>query len=374
MAYWSGPLTVLGLTYPNYAKSALLTPDNLSPTLHLSKDGIPIPTADRDASGKLLIPDNAVIRGVEPDWRAQSVDQKTLNVEREIRPGMIVDIGYLGVRGRHNLHSQNINQAPPSTNPNNNYQLTRPLSTLYPTLGDVPISVSRADSYYNALTIRFAANVGHDLYVNASYAHGRSFADGNNIDQNNIHQYYGPTQEDIAHIFNSEARYSLPVGRGKTFLGHSDRLLDTLVGGWEFSSLLHMRSGARFDVTSGVSHLNNGQSNRPDRIGSGKLSHPTIADWFDTSAFIDHAGQGTYGDAGINPLYGDDQVQLDSSLEKKFSLFESAELQFRVDAFNTFNHPDFALPDSTVGDGGEGQITSTSVDNRRLQLSLRLSF
>jgi hypothetical protein len=374
MAYWSGPLTVLGLTYPNYAKSAILSTNNLTPNLHLSTDGIPVPVATYDSAGNLTIPDNAVIRGVEKGWRAQSVDQKTLNVEREIRPGMIVDVGYLGVRGRHNLHSQNINQAPPSTDPNNDFQTQRPLFGLYPGLGDLPISVSRADSYYNAITARFAAKVGRDIDVNASYAHGRSFADGNNIDQNNIHQYNGPTAEDIAHIFNSEFRYALPVGRGKTFLSHSNRLVDTLLGGWEYSALLHMRSGVRFDVTSDVSHLNNGQSNRPDRVGNGKLSNPTINDWFDTTAFIDHQDEGTYGNAGVYPLHGDDQIQLDSSLAKTFTLFERTQLEFRADAFNTLNHPDFSTPDATVGDGGEGQVTSTSVDNRRMQLSLRLSF
>ena len=374
MAYWTGPLTVLGLTYPNYAKASVLTPNNLTPTLLLSKDGIPVPTAVTDGAGNIVIPDNAVIRGVEAGWRAQSVDQKTLNVEREIRPGMILDIGYLGVRGRHNLHVQNINQAPPSTNPNNDFQTQRPLYNLYPGLGDLPISVSRADTFYNALTVRFAAKVGRDLDVNASYAHGRSFADGNNIDQNNIHQYQGPTAQDIAHIFNAETSYALPVGRGKMFLNHGNRLVDTLLGGWEYSALLHMRSGVRFDVSSGVSHLNNGQGNRPDRIGNGELSHPTIARWFDTAAFIDHQAEGTYGNAGVFPLHGDDQIQLDSSLAKTFHLFERANLEFRADAFNTFNHPDFGTPDATVGDGGEGQVTSTSVDNRRMQLSLRLTF
>jgi hypothetical protein len=89
---------------------------------------------------------------------------------------------------------------------------------------------------------------------------------------------------------------------------------------------------------------------------------------------VNHLQEGTYGNSGINPLHGPDQVLLDSSLEKKFDLVERAKLEFRVDAFNTFNHPTFGLPDSNVGDGSEGQITSTSVDNRRLQLSLRLSF
>jgi hypothetical protein len=287
---------------------------------------------------------------------------------------MIIDIGYLGVRGRHNLHVQNINQAPPSANPNNDFQTQRPLYGLYPSLGDVPISVSRADSYYNAITARFAAKVGRDLNINASYAHGRSFADGNNINQNNIRQYQGPTPEDIAHILNAEASYALPVGRGKQFLAHGNRLVDAVLGGWEYSALLHMRSGVRFDVTSSVSHLNNGQGNRADRVGNGKLNHPTIAKWFDTSAFVDHQGEGTYGNAGVYPLHGDDQVQLDSSLAKTFNLFEGTHLEFRADAFNTFNHPDFGTPDAVVGDGGEGQVTSTSVDNRRMQLSLRLSF
>ena len=373
MAYWTGPLTVLGLTYPNYAKASLLTPNSLTPSLLLSRDGIPIPGPVYDASGSLTIPANAVIRGVEQDWRAQGVDQKTLNVEREIRPGMIVDVGYLGVRGRHNLHVQNINQAPPSANSNNNYQTTRPLYDLYPDLGDIPISVSRADSYYNAITARFAANLGHSLYINASYAHGRNFADGNNLDQNNIRQYEGPTPQDIAHIFNAQGTYALPVGHGKTFLGTSNRLVDTVLGGWQYAALLHMRSGVRFDVTSASSDLNNGQTNRPDRVGSGKLSHPTVNDWFDTTAFTD-APAGVYGNSGVNPLHGDDQIQLDSSLEKTFPLFDRSQLLFRVDAFNTFNHPDFNTPDATVGDGGEGQITSTSVDNRRLQFSMRLSF
>ncbi|WP_174239964.1 hypothetical protein [Acidobacterium sp. S8] len=365
---------MLRLTYPNYAKASLLTPNNLTPSLLLSRDGIPVPTAETDASGNLVIPDNAVIRGVEPDWRAQSVDQKTVNIEREIRPGMILDIGYMNVRGHHNLHSLNINQAPPSTDASNDYQTSRPLYNLYPDLGDVPISVSRASSYYDALTVRFAANVGQDLNVNASYAHGRNFADGNNIDQTNIRQYYGPTQQDIAHIFNAQAHYALPVGRGKTYMSHGSRLVDTLIGGWEYSALLHMRSGVRFDVTSAVGTLNNGQSNRPDRIGNGTLSHPTIDKWFDTSAFVNHLTEGTYGNAGINPLHGDDQIQLDSSLEKTFALVEGTQLEFRIDAFNTFNHPDFGTPDSVVGDGSEVQVSSTSVDNRRLQFSLRFSF
>lgn len=374
MAYWSGPLTVLGLSYPNYAKQVFQTPNDLTPSLQLSKDGLPLANAEYDSSGNLLIPSGALIRGVDSNWKNQRVDQASLNLEREIRPGMIFDIGYLNVRGIHNYHSTNINQAPPVPQ-GVDYNTERPLYSLYPQLSDIPFSQSIASSRYDALTARFAANLGKSIFVNASYAHGRSFANGNNLDQNNINQYYGPTPGDIAHLFNAQFRVELPVGHGKRFLGNSNRIVDALLGGWEYSAYLHVRSGTRFDVTtSDTTSLNNGQTNRCDRIGSGVLSHPTVNQWFDTTAFVVDSTPMTYGNCGINPLHADGEQQLDSSLSKTFHITERQQLEFRADVFNTFNHPNFAAPDATVGDAAEGQVSSTAVDNRRMQLALRYSF
>jgi hypothetical protein len=374
MAYWSGPLTILGLTYPNYAKEALLTPNNLTPSLQLSKDGLPLANAQYDSSGNLIIPNNAVIRGAEYNWKNQRVDQATLNVERELRPGMVLDIGYVNVRGINNNHSTNINQAPP-TAPGADFNLSRPLYSLYPQLGDIPISQSIASSRYDALTARFTAIVSRSVTINASYAHGRNFANGNNLDQTNINQYYGPTQQDIAHIFNAQFTLEIPVGHGRRFLGDSNRVLDAIIGGWQYAGLLHIRSGARFDVVGNDgTTLNNNQNNRPDRIGNGQLSNPTVNHWFDPSAFVLHQTVMTYGTSGINPLHSDGQQQLDSSISKIFHITERHQLQFRADLFNTFNHPNFAAPDAIVGDSAEGQVFSTSVDNRRVQFALRYSF
>ena len=99
-----------------------------------------------------------------------------------------------------------------------------------------------------------------------------------------------------------------------------------------------------------------------------------MSKWFDTSAFIVPTAAETYGNSGINPLHTDGEQQLDSSLEKTFHITERQSLLFRVDAFNTFNHPNFGAPDNVVGDSAEGQVTSTAIDNRRLQGALRYSF
>ena len=309
-AYWSGPLTILGLTYPNYAKQQFLTPNNLTPSLLLSRDGIPLATAVYDSNGNLEIPANAVIRGTNANWQSQQVAQTTVNLQREIAKNMLVDIGYLGVRGLHNNHGTNINEAPPQL-PGVDYNLARPLANEYPQLGDLQVQFSNAASWYDALTARFVGRFGKGFTLSASYAHGRSFQNGNNIDPTNLYQYYGPTTQDIAHLFSAQLTYELPVGKGRQFLPNANKIVDAVVGGWDYSAFITIRSGLRFDVTSTVSLLNNGQANRANRTCSGTISNPNVNQWFNTSCFTDDLVPDTYGNAGINPLYTDGLQQVD---------------------------------------------------------------
>jgi hypothetical protein len=122
----------------------------------LSQDGIPVANAVHDASGALVIPDNAVIRGTNYNWRSQEVAQTSVNVQRELFRGVLLDVGYLSVRGLHNNHTTNINQALPQPL-GTDYNLARPLASEYPQLGDIPVQYSVASSWYDALTARFAA-------------------------------------------------------------------------------------------------------------------------------------------------------------------------------------------------------------------------
>jgi hypothetical protein len=210
----------------------------------------------------------------------------------------------------------------------------------------------------------------------ATYAHGRNLSDGNNINPNDLHQYYGPTPQDIHHIFNAQITLDSPVGRGKAVLTALHPVLDAVVGGWHYSGFVFLRSGTRFGVTSPVSLLHNGQSNQPDRVGDGNLASDqrSLTRWFDTSAFVNHLQDQTYGNAGTNPLFADGMQQFDSSIFKTFRLHEKTSLEFRTDLFNTFNHPNFNPPTARVGSGSNGRVTATSADPRRLQFGLRLFF
>jgi hypothetical protein len=77
---------------------------------------------------------------------------------------------------------------------------------------------------------------------------------------------------------------------------------------------------------------------------------------------------------GRNSLNAPALYNFDFSVAKKFRISESRELQFRTEFFNGLNHPEFGLPNSTVGVGGAGTITSTQRANRQIQFALRLAF
>ena len=112
---------------------------------------------------------------------------------------------------------------------------------------------------------------------------------------------------------------------------------------------------------------------RPDRLGSGVLDEPTVARWFDTTAFAVPA-QFTYGNSGGNILREDSYKTLDVSLFKQFRLSDEHGLQFRVEAFNVTNTPSFSAPSTAIDTATGGRVTSTSGPPRQLQFAIKYTF
>jgi hypothetical protein len=110
------------------------------------------------------------------------------------------------------------------------------------------------------------------------------------------------------------------------------------------------------------------------------LSNPTPKNWFNQAAFVNRlnfvTGVGPYrvGNSGRNNVVGPGIADLDASLSKSFSITERMHLDFRGEFFNVANHPILGQPGATVGTAGEGQITSTRVPSRQIQLGLKLRF
>ena len=99
-------------------------------------------------------------------------------------------------------------------------------------------------------------------------------------------------------------------------------------------------------------------------------SNRSINLWFDPAAFTTPAAF-TWGTLGRNSLNAPTLYNFDFSIAKRFKFAESRELQFRTEFFNAFNHPQFGLPNATIGVGGAGTITGTQRSNRQIQFALR---
>ena len=377
--YWNyaqSVLTVLGATYPFYVKQAFLASSDLTPSVLISTDGIPVSEPTYDSQGNLLIPSGALIRGADYNYQNQKVTQVSFDVQLQLTSHLVVDLGYLGVFAANNPVTININQAPPSPINGIDYNLNRPLYSQYPQLGDVPVSESIGSSSYHALTATLRGNLGRHVQVFGTYAFARNFSNGFNINPLDVNQYYGPTPQDMPLILNLELVTQLPFGRGMPVLSRSNAVVNGIIGGWQASTHIHISSGPRFTVTSPVSLLNNGQANVPNVTCNPNLpsSQRTINNWFNAACFVNDLVPGTYGDEGTDILRADGQQQVNFSLFKQFKISERFRLEVRGDALNLFNHPNFGIPDLNVGDPAIGAITSTSVSPRLIQLGAKLAF
>jgi hypothetical protein len=163
------------------------------------------------------------------------------------------------------------------------------------------------------------------------------------------------------------------------FLNKSS-VADAVLGGWQWSTTYTYRSGLPFtpvmSLSTGSNTLANGASWFPNRVGSGKLAHPTVKEWFYTTAFIAPV-TGTFGDSRRNILYGPHFANFDMSVGKTFALshaHEAWKMQLKLDMFDVFNHPNYGQPNAVIGSGvTEGTITS-NVANRQMQLAGVLRF
>ena len=164
----------------------------------------------------------------------------------------------------------------------------------------------------------------------------------------------------LKHNFVFSHTYVLPFGSGQHYLGSARGAMDKLVSGWESVGILSAHTGFPFSV--GGTDLSNTYYGffggaRPNRTCSGKLSNPTINEWFDTSCFS-VAPPNTYGNAGWGFLDQPGYFDWDLSAVKNTKLTERLNLQFRAEFFNAFNKVNFNGPNAGVTQGPNGNVTA----------------
>ena len=302
-------------------------------------------------------------------------------MQRELWANNVLTVAYVGAKGSHIFVTENINQATPGPGAVAN---RRP----YTNLADGTTVAPWGNSSYNSLQTTFERRFSAGLSVLAAWTWSHSIDDtsgtGSETIQNpfNLALNRGNSTFDLRHNVTLSWTYELPFGNGKTFFRQASGPLQWAAGGWQLNSIDTFQTGTPFTVTMLQNTLNVGSGVQwPNRIASGKLSNPTINLWFDPTAFTP-PGAYNFGNEGRNQLYGPGTRQVDLSLFKSiaFTAERTRRLQFRAEAFNIFNTPQFNNPNAQIGFAGAGQITSAGNPplfqrtSREIQLALKLYF
>ena len=387
-------LTVLRGGYGVYYDQSTLAPAEalyfnapfFANSIFFPLQGLPLTLSDPfPSSFPFALPASAL--AIQRDLRTGYMQHWNFNVQRQFGETSVLEVAYVGSKGTKLLTARDINQPAPSVLPPGLPFVPRP----DPRFDDIDLLESRASSNYHALQTRFQQRLARDFSALVSYTWSKSLDDASNFftsagDPNfpqnsfNLAAERGRSNFDVRHRLSASYTWALPFGRTKRYL-NDDNWVSTVLSGWETAGIITLQSGRPFTVMllpdidnsgTGRSILGFGNNDRPNVIGNPELANPTTAQWFNTSAFT-FSAPGTFGDAGRNILDGPGFQNVNVSLLKNTALGERLNLQFRAEAFNLFNHPNFNLPDNFLGSPTFGRITSAR-DPRHIQFGLKLLF
>jgi hypothetical protein len=359
------------------------------------------------------------------------VMQYNFSIQREITSNLTFLAGYVGSHGVHGIVQANDGDiVPPISSPLGYLWPCAPFSPttgcggigsgtrLNPYIGRENVTMWINSSVYNGLNIQLTKRVSHGFQLQGSFTWSKVLdtASGNNASQQflngigtelffiNSGIQRAPADFDVPRVLHVNYLWNIPVR--SSFSG----LTAALLRGWQLGGIITAQDGSPFSVFMTGDPLglkNTDLFEAPNRVvgpGCSSLVNPgNVKHYIKTQCFLPPAAveyNGTeyipFGNAGRNELWGPGLVTFDSSLTKDTYIrrvSETFDVQFRVDAFNLLNRPNFASPvennqnyiiNPVIGGIGlvpanpsidvvnQGPITSTNTTSRQLQFALKI--
>jgi hypothetical protein len=329
--------------------------------------------------------------------------QWTAEIERSFGQHFVTGIAYVGSAGSHlDMPVQNWNNPDPglgvvqNRRPYQFYVDSQDPARLLP-LGTVRRLESWTNSNYHAVQMRAEKRYSGGLTFNASFNFQKAMyigygvneggPYGNSYSQNPRDRLadYGRSQIDQRFRFVFSHIWEIP------WLRKASGPKGWILGGWAINGIVQLTSGLPVTVSQNGDSQNTGPSSfqRPHIVAGKSVSRAwdnrSIDSWFDTSAFVRSkcdgcAGEGLfmgplgYGNAGVSLFDAPANKTWDFACFKEFTPKEGHRIQFRYEAFNFLNTPQFSAPSRALGAADFGRINSTVINNREMQLGLKYIF
>lgn len=339
-------------------------------------------------------------------FRPPMIQHYSLNIQDQLASNTVLEIGYLGSRGTRLLNTIIPNEALAASTSNPIRGVTTNsfmnVSSRVPVQGISTTSFFQLEttgqSWYNALEASLTQRTRWGLQLQASYTWAKSLSDtldassgfngGAQIgDQFNRHHDYGWDSFVRPQRFVLSFSYQLPF-----FRDNPRSLVGEALGGWGLAGVYTIQSGEHLSVfdtnATNVNGITGGDADFAQIVPNCNTATPgsiqkRLTNYINQSCFVDYpaiAADGTTGFGNSRPgtFVGPGQNNLDLALMKRFGIktwTEASNLEFRAEAFNALNHPQFSNPGNFRDSPTTfGVIDSTAVNPRVLQLALKFNF
>lgn len=313
--------------------------------------------------------------GEAPAWNIDEARTREWNVSVQFAAPFksALEISYVGMSMDNQVTMHPYNEVAPGNYPD--LQAAKP----YTAFGQINVLENLGNSWYNGLQMKWERRFSKGLSFMASYAFGKNL--GENMPQYETDLLIpfapkgytrGRTAWDRTNILFVNAVYELPFGRGRSYLRDMNRVADFVIGGWQLSGINSFTSGSPLSISTPGATLGNGWDTRANLVGNPGVSNPSTSGWFNTAAFAAPPAY-QFGNSGMGIIDGPARHILDLGLMKNFHVTESKYLEFRLEAFNAFNHVNLNNPGTTLGTGDFGQIRGAG-SARTVQIGLKFLF
>jgi len=314
----------------------------------------------------------ASVTTADPNYRVPRVYQWNLTLEQSLGKDQTLSIAYVASAGRDLLRTTTFSflTAPDPANP------TRPYS---PNFSSLTVRGNGSTSDYHSLQVQFTRRLSRGLQALTSYTWSHAIDSGSaDLDRTVPGSLANTTIDrassdfDVRHVFSGAVTYNIPAPKWNSFA-------DALLRNWSLNSVFFARSATPFGLTADEQQSTTlfrvTFSRRPDMIAGvpffiedaaapgGKRINP--------AAFAFPAATRAQGTLGRNALRGFGAWQADLGLHRQFNLTERFNLQLRAEAFNLFNHANFANPGAPFANVNLSFATATpgsiAIDSPRLR-------
>jgi len=317
------------------------------------------------------------VYAADPEAKIPTTYTYQFSVQTRLPWSMMLDTAYVGSQGRHLQDNRNLNPVPygatflpqnqdPTLTPSpllGNSALPRDLLRPLRGFGEVRLYESASTSNYNALQINLTRRATQGLFFGVAYTWSKVLTTAQSdttwvrADNFTRQAEYGPASFDRRHVFALNYVYNTPSV-------HSNNIfVRGAANGWQLSGVTQILTGSPYTPGFSISgagsqnltgnYIASGNTQESARLGVVPGCNPNTGsddpfNRLNANCFI--APQpGSLGlESGINWLYNPGLIDFDMSLQKQFSLKERLKFQFRLDAFNVFNHPNFTGLNTTL--------------------------